>query len=189
VASWALSEDDLPTVQSMQVTLRSAKNDQRAEGSSWIFYKEEEEHDVVFIDHMALWAVQANSKASDPFISYRDKSAGNLFTLKYHGFNSVIKAAAKDCGFDPADFSTHSVRIGSLSQLTAAGVPLDAVQRAARHKSAVSTFKYQTTSVKERQQIVTALSSDSVFGVNDVQAVQGVGRKRREIPNSGRGSA
>jgi hypothetical protein len=192
VAAWALSAGDLPHVQRMQVTLRSAKNDQKGKGESWTFYKGQDEHGALFIDHMASWATQARSVATDPFISFRDPVTLELSSLKYHSYNTVIKAAAKDCGLDPALFSSHSVRKGALSQLTAAGVSLDAVQRAARHKSAVSTFKYQSTSVREREQVVRALAGDSSFGQQDVQALQVAGRSmsgKKGGSSGGRGSA
>jgi integrase len=192
VAAWALVVEDLPHVQQMLVTLRSAKNDQKGKGESWSFYKGQDEHGGLFIDQMARWATQAHSDATDPFISYRDPITRNLSSLKYHSYNTVIKAAAEDCGLDPAHFSTHSVRKGALSQLTAAGVSLDAVQRAARHKSAISTFKYQSTSVKEREQVVKALASDGSFGQQDIHALQVTGRNlsgKKGGSSGGRGSA
>jgi hypothetical protein len=188
IASWALSVNNRAEIQRMQVTLRSAKNDQRAKGASWVFYKGQDEHGIIFIDLMADWACTAHSMPTDPFISYRDPLTHNLCSLKYHGYNSAIKKAARACGFDPADFSTHSLRIGALSQLTAAGVSMDAVQRVARHKSAHSTFHYQTTSVKEREAVVTALASDQSFGMKDVQALQVRGKGKNQGSSGRSGS-
>jgi hypothetical protein len=56
----------LSGVQRMQVSLRSAKNDQHAKGQSWTFYKGEDEHGSIFIESMAAWACQANSVSTDP---------------------------------------------------------------------------------------------------------------------------
>jgi hypothetical protein len=184
-------------VDSMQVSLGSAKNDQLAEGNSWIFNRGEGEHGVVFLEEMATWAAQAGSNADDPFISWRNKE-GVLFKLKYRGYNKDIKEAAEACGFDPHNFGTHSLRIGSLSQMAAAGIPLEAVQqRAARHKNIASTAKYQSTSVKERDSIVRALAEDIHFSNTDVAAAaqtrgRGDGAEKKAATGgksrSGRGS-
>jgi hypothetical protein len=172
VRSHLMTLADRKRVECMQVSLGSAKNDQLAEGNSWIISRGDEgEHGVVFLEEMATWAAQAQSEADDPFISWRDRD-GKLFQLKYRGYNEDIKAAAAACGFDPKDFGTHSIRIGSLSQMAAAGIPLEAVQRAARHKNITSTAKYQSTSVGERETIVRALAEDIHFRNRDVAAVE-----------------
>jgi hypothetical protein len=158
--------------QGLQVTLRSAKNDQRAEGSSWSFYREMEEPGEPFVALMAQWSSQALSRPGDPFLSFRNKDIHETLTvLKYRSFNTAIKEMAESCGFHPGDFGTHSLRIGALTQLAAAGVALEVAQRTARHKSSHTTGKYQKESKAERKTVMVALSSTRVFGEEDIRAL------------------
>jgi hypothetical protein len=172
--AWQLRGSRVSLVVGMQVTLRSAKNDQRAEGSSWSFYKEMEVPGEPVVELMARWATQAYSRRNDPFLSYRVPGReDHLVALQYRGFNAAIKASAAACGFHPGDFGTHSLRIGALTQLAAAGVPLEVAQRTARHQSSKSTAKYQKESKAERGLVIRALADGQVFRQEDIWALAG----------------
>jgi integrase len=109
--------------------------------------------------------------AEDRATEEKRKAEGVLKRLKYQTFLEAIKQTAEDMGFDPAQFGTHSLRSGALTQLGAGGVPLEEVQRYARHRSAVSTAHYQQTSIAERDRAAKVLSSDLIFGMRDVRVL------------------
>jgi hypothetical protein len=170
--AWQVTARMVQMAEGLQITLRSAKNDQRAEGSSWSFYRDMEEAGEPFVELMAQWASLALSRAGDPFLSFRNKDSRETLTvLKYRSFNVAIKAMAESCGFHPGDFGTHSLRIGALTQLAAAGVALEVAQRTARHKCSQTTEKYQKESKAERRTVIGALSNTRIFGEDDIRAL------------------
>jgi hypothetical protein len=173
-----LSLGDTRRVRGLQVTLRSAKNDQRGSGNTWSFYKSEVVRGNFFIAQMARWAATARSEARDPFISWRSED-GKRTSLGYRVFNEAVKEAARRGGFDASEFSTHSLRIGALTQLSAAGLPVETARRVARHKSAASTVKYQAESTAERGRVLRALGADDSWGELDIRALA-AGRKGRD---------
>jgi integrase len=165
-----LQYDNVKEVDGMQITLRSSKNDQGGSGSRWTFLLGEEEHGQEFLHQMASWAVSASSCSKDPFISWR-RHSGVLECLAYRTFLAALKQAMDTRGFDPQEIGTHSLRRGAISQLAAAGVPLEAVKRFARHRSSATTAKYQVQSEKERAGIFKALAEEEHFAEAEVQAV------------------
>jgi site-specific recombinase XerD len=80
--------------------------------------------------------------------------------LKIKGFTtSINKLFDKFCKFYNAEynkhykFSTHSGRIGFVTSLTKAGVPVDVVSKIVGHKSISSTQKYAKYQLDDRTKI------------------------------------
>jgi hypothetical protein len=170
VGASVLYLEKIDRVVGVQVTLRSAKNDQRGSGSVWTFYQGDDDQGSFFISFLAKWAVSAHAWETDPFLSWRNVWKERV-SLGYRVYNDAIKKTALGCGYDDRDFSSHSVRIGALTQLSAAGVPVEIAQRVARHRNSATTLRYQAESVAERDRVMKALVSEEHFGDRDLRAL------------------
>jgi hypothetical protein len=122
----------LEDVQSVILTVRSAKNDQEGYGSRFQYLKGSLTATCVFDPTADLftWAARARPLPDHPFLSYRGE-----WTLKYEMMNAGIKDTVQALGLDRKLYSTHGIRIASASTLAAAGVADSVIQKTGRWKS------------------------------------------------------
>ena len=69
---------------------------------------------------------------SSPLFHFRD---GRPLTSKR--FRSTFQSLVEQCGYNPAKYNTHSLRIGAATAAARAGLPLDTIQKLGRWRSSV----------------------------------------------------
>ena len=119
------------------VFVRSAKNDQDGEGHQYHFDVLNVSADALFClaKDMFVWAQAAKLRRDDPFVGFRGGSTSEDCYLSYTKLLNSVKEAARQCGFDPNRFGTHSLRIGGATILAAAGMPNHYISKLGRWKS------------------------------------------------------
>ena len=81
----------------------------------------------------------------------------------------AVKAGAMRLGVDPTKFSFHSLRIGGMCALRAAGAPLSMILFMGRWKSAPACLSYQVVGVNENDRAVDYLWTPGVLSIADVE--------------------
>lgn len=169
----------LSTVLVVKVSLPSMKNDQFCQGNAWSFRNRNLEADRFdMVAELFHWAMEANARPADPFMSYRT-SEGQFIPLRYDTVNGAVKAVAASFGFDANQFSTHSFRVGAVTGASAAGVSEGRVMRYGRWRSLETVLRYNKNSTAENDEILDLLSSDRTLSTTDVR-VQAVHRLQRQ---------
>ena len=120
------------SLQSVAITVHSAKNDRHGEGHRMFFRPHENSLTFGFdlpID-MFLYAQEARPRNDDAFLMY-----GGKHMLTSARMTEVLREIAHLFNFDPKRFSMHSLRIGGASALAASGAPTHYIQKMGRWKS------------------------------------------------------
>ena len=115
---------------------------------------------------MFMFASLARPLVNDPFISY-DKGSTRWF-LDYAKYNKKIKEVAKLCGFDPDQFSTHSMRIAGATLLFAAGYEDSFIKNMGRWKSDIFR-KYIHFQSVSKMSIQKSLCDPTILTTDDVK--------------------
>ena len=152
----------------IMITVRSAKNDQEGVGHKYYFkrHRESPTHAFCIVEEAWQWALLARPYCDHPFLS---SSVGTgTWKLSYHTYSNAIKATAKDCGFSPEDFGTHSVRIGGVCILAVADRPAHFIQDAGRWKGD-SYLIYMRKALKTMEDNLKLLVNPSIFTNDDIR--------------------
>jgi hypothetical protein len=158
---------DLTNLKGVSCLIRSAKNDQDGEGHRCTFETQtvSERHAFCVATIMFAWAQRARPKSDEPFLSYRGEAS-----LSYDKYTGVIKRAAFQSGFDPARFSSHSVRIGGASSLAAAGFDNYYIMLAGRWKS-LAFLDYIRRAVGAMAAAQRAISNPESYSNHDLRTL------------------
>jgi hypothetical protein len=171
VPSHKVTADMWPRVITVKITLRSMKNDQSRVGSAFWFSNLPEINDTTNIVRVLFeWAVRARLGPKSYFMSFRQGSGKNIteVRLTYERISTAIKNCATRYGLDPAQYGTHSCRIGGASHLRAAGAQDSEILRQGRWRSLPCSIGYQNSSFQELDNIQRRLQDKSVFTVRDL---------------------
>jgi hypothetical protein len=162
--AWRYTLDD---VQSVMLTVRSAKNDPEGFGSRFQYVKGSLSATCVFDPTADLfsWAARARPMPDHPFLSYRGE-----WTLTYKMMTKGIKDTVRSLGFKPKLYSTHGIRIASASTLAAAGVPDSVIQKTGRWKS-LTFLRYIRVTRATFAVVIAAITNPTHLTMHDVAAI------------------
>lgn len=189
VAHWMRSEDVLfrfkdGTVQpswnvsgrredlvSASLNVRSAKNDMEGEGHRLEFPKINVDslHAFDIVGDLYDWAVRAQPRQGQPFLSYRGE-----WVLSYKTLSQAIKLVAKEMGLVPARFRTHSLRIGGATMMAAAGRPDYEIQKVGRWKS-LAFLEYIRIGRATFKSALDAICNPVGFTIDDIRCLNSGG--------------
>jgi hypothetical protein len=101
VEHWLRSQDVAFAIQSVIITIRSAKNDSEGEGHRMEFSRIalDATHAFDLAADMYSWAARAQPLFGQPFLSFRGE-----WVLKYDTLSKAIKRVAKEMGLDPTRY-------------------------------------------------------------------------------------
>jgi hypothetical protein len=160
--SYALDE-----VTGVILSIRSGKTDQEKYGHRMPFdrVRIEDRPDQAFdlVKDLWEWAVHAKPPADAPFFSTADG-----WELFYSMLNEACKDIARASGFNPSQFSSHSLRIGGASALAAAGVADSIIQIMGRWKS-LAFLMYIRLATAAYTKALSTLQSSNVLTADDIK--------------------
>ena len=164
VPSWRISAFLLSAIQSVIITIRSAKNDSEGEGHRMEFPRIalDATHAFDLAADMYSWAARAQPLFGQPFLSFRGD-----WVLKYDTLSKAIKRVAKEMGLDPTRYRTHSLRIGGASMMAAAGRPDYEIQKQGRWKS-LAFLEYIRLGRATFKAALDAICNPFLLTVNDI---------------------
>ena len=124
-------------ISQIMFTHGSGKTDQAGSGINYAFDRINKTDGAAFdiVSDAWEWATLAKPRPDDPFMSYRSE-----WCLTYDQYNNATKKVMKSLGFNEKTLqrvSTHSIRIGGASMLSAAGVPDNIIMKMGNWKSLV----------------------------------------------------
>ena len=154
----------LSAVTGVSINIRSAKNDQAGKGHKYYFSKRTVSDSIAFclVTEMFQWAAFATPADLDPFLSHK-----GTWQLSYAAYLRTVKRVAKDCGFNPNRFGTHSIRIGGASILAAAGHPNHYIRMMGRWNS--ETFmRYLRSALATMEAALASLVNPRLFTNEDL---------------------
>jgi site-specific recombinase XerD len=129
----ALFVSDLTEVpEGFRVTIRKSKGDQEGEGQEIAVVRGRKACPVAALKN---W-LEAASITDGPV--FRRMRRGDVVlddSLRPQGIAQVVKLYAEKAGYDPADFSGHSLRSGFLTSAAARGASIFKLIEVSRHKS------------------------------------------------------
>jgi len=111
---------------------------------------------------MFAWAQRSRPLPNDPFLTCRNVLFGPPVMLEYDRLLAAVKTAARESGFDPARFGTHSLRIGGATIMAAAGLPSHYIQTLGRWKS-LCFLKYIRMSLEAMNLSMTTIINPSFY--------------------------
>lgn len=114
------------------------------------------------------WARDANLRAKDHFLSYRENPVAPSHPLSYHRLNGVLKYTARLFNLPAAHYSCHSFRVGGASLLRAAGADDGEILSMGRWRSLPACLGYQAPSTATNDRLLHLLSSPDMFTTRDV---------------------
>ncbi len=129
----ALRVRDLTEVpEGFRVTIRKSKGDQEGEGQEIAVVRGRKACPVAAMKH---WLEAA--AITDGPVFRRMRKGGVVLSdpLRPQGVAQVVKHYAEKAGYDPADFSAHSLRSGFLTSAAARGASVFKLIEVSRHKS------------------------------------------------------
>ena len=116
------------TLETMKVILRFSKTDQRGKSSTLHFSSGPD-------------ATLCPVIAMQRFLDMRPKVQGPLFIhyggdpLSRYQFGRVLTRGISTVGLSPANFSSHSFRIGAATSAAMSGIPIDTIKKLGRWQS------------------------------------------------------
>jgi hypothetical protein len=138
------------TIDSMKLTLRSAKNDQARRGKKTFFTAEDFGPGTInMVRVMYDWAIRSAVQHGGILMSYWDPVSGNISNLTYYNLNNTIKKVAREMGYDQSKYAAHSPRVGGASTLRACNTPDPFIQMMGHWDSAATPKTYEDDNVRE----------------------------------------
>jgi site-specific recombinase XerD len=130
--SMMLVSDLLEVPEGFRVTIRKSKGDQEGEGQEIAVVRGRKACPVAALKN---WLAAA--PITDGPVFRRMRRGGVVLEdgLRPQGIAQVVKHYAAKAGYDPADFSGHSLRSGFLTSAAARGVSVFKLIEISRHKS------------------------------------------------------
>eukprot|EP01034_Spumella_vulgaris_P024939 gene24939-31338_t len=137
-------------IDSMRLTLRSAKNDQCRRGKKTFFTaKDFGPNTINMVRVMYDWAVRSKIPHGGILMSHWDTVKGGVSNLTYDNLANTIKRVAQLMGYDKSKYAAHSPRIGGASTLRACKVPDPTIQMMGKWDSAETPKTYEEDNVRE----------------------------------------
>jgi hypothetical protein len=153
---------------SVEITIRSAKNDVAGQGFRFTFpcrHVLDPDDAFDFCSVMYLWSILGRPAPLDPFFSTRRDPIGGKkasWKMSPEYVVGVMRKASSHFSLDPKRFSMHSLRIGGASAMAAAGIPHYVIQKTGRWKS-LAFLNYIRLSSNAFESAQRALSSSTIF--------------------------
>jgi len=160
---------DIGNLVSVHILVRSAKNDPEGKGYKYSHpnVSRSPSRVINLAETMFLFASLASPLVDDPpFISYVKGST--RWFLDYAKYNKKIKEVAQLCGLDPAQFSTHSMRIAGATLMFAAGYEDSYIKNMGRWKSDIFR-KYIHFQSVSKMSIQKSLCDPTILTTDDVR--------------------
>jgi len=124
--------DLLEVPEGFRVTIRKSKGDQEGEGQEIAVVRGRKACPVAA---MKNWLDAAAITKGPVFRRMRRGGVALIDPLRPQGIAQVVKLYAAKAGYDPADFSGHSLRSGFLTSAAARGASVFKLIEVSRHKS------------------------------------------------------
>ncbi len=137
-------------------------------GSVFWFRNLPESDGLNIVRTMFDWVCLSKPSAESYLMSYTSKSGG-VYCLKYNDIASSVKAAAQCHGFNPKNFSTHSLRVGGACLLRAGSAPDSMIQLLGRWKNLSTCLGYQESGMREFDTLQMIMRDRTLFTAKDVR--------------------
>ena len=123
------------TGEGMHFFIKRSKTDQMGKGTTICIGRTEGRHTCPVAAMEAYRGCCRCPIQSSPLFHFRD---GRPLTSK--SFRSTFLSLVEQCGYNPAQYNTHSLRIGAATAAAGAGLPTETIQKLGRWRSSA----YQT---------------------------------------------
>jgi hypothetical protein len=141
---------EFTTINSMRLTLRSAKNDQSRRGKKTFFSAQDFGPNTInMVRVMYNWSRLSKIQHGGILLAYWNDQKGEISNLSYNNLNNTIKSVAKRMGFNQSKYAAHSPRIGGASTLRACKVPDPTIQMMGKWDSPDTPKTYEEDNVRE----------------------------------------
>ncbi len=165
-----VTKDMWPFVTLVRFELRHSKNDKMRVGSVFWFRNLPEAAGINIVRAVFDWICLSKPTAESYLMSFRSQN-GHVCCLKYHDIAQAVKLAAQCQGFNPKNFSTHSLRVGGACLLRAGSAPDSMIQLLGRWKSLTTCLGYQESSMREFDTMQLIMRDRSLFTAKDVRLI------------------
>eukprot|EP01034_Spumella_vulgaris_P035560 gene35560-43847_t len=164
---------EFTSINSMRLTLRSAKNDQSRRGKKTFFSAQDFGPNTInMVRVMYNWAVRSQVQHGGILMSHWDPSKGVLSHLTYDNLSNTIKSVAQRMGFNKSRYAAHSPRIGGASTLRACKVPDPTIQMMGKWDSPDTPKTYEEDNVREFIECQKILATSEHYSSAIVQLFQ-----------------
>lgn len=171
--SQASSIQSFNDIDSMKLTLRSAKNDQMRRGKKTFFTARNLNPDSInIVKVMYDWAIRSKTQEGGILLSHWDANLGCNKHLTYDNLSNTVKMVASKMGFDKSRFAAHSPRIGGASTLRACRAPEPYIQLMGHWDSAATPLSYEEDNIREFLECQHILALSAHYSSEVVRTLQ-----------------
>jgi hypothetical protein len=169
----AIASVEFHTIDSMKLTLRSAKNDQKRRGKKTFFTAQDFGPNTInMVRVMYDWAIRSAVQEGGILMSFWNPTTEITYHLTHDNLNNTIKMVAEKMGYDPSQYAAHSPRIGGASTLRACNMPDPFIQMMGHWDSAETPATYEDDNIREFIKCQQALATSKDYSSAIVQLFQ-----------------